>query len=335
MLVLAVSMYDDSSSSAVELPPHWERLATEVRLARDGRVFNPAAKLHKIGRFDGIKLIGVGGVGVVFEVYDPVLDRAVALKLCKNLGSGGGLALLHEARLLAKLAHPNVVTVHESGWHESGWHDNEVFYVMELVSGCSGHEYVRRCPSWEDAVEVYAGAGAGLAAAHDHGIVHGDFKPGNILLGNWLGDSRRRSRSRRVVVADFGLARVVAEHARKPPTLGTFEFTAPERLRGAPGDPRSDQFSYCVSLWELIYGTLPFTGETRAQLLESIERRDRRVDLALPDLPRRLRAILEQGLAIDPDRRHPTMHALVDALLDLRDRPLRRRSPRPRKRGRG
>jgi serine/threonine protein kinase len=283
-------------------------------------VFNPTAKLHKIGRFDGIKLIGVGGSGVVFEVRDPVLDRTVALKLCKNLGREGGLALLYEAQILAQLAHPNIVTVHEAGWH-----GDEIFYVMEFVAGCSAHQYFNVCESWQDAVDVYAAAGSGLAAAHERGIIHGDLKPGNILVGE---DGRVR-------VADFGLARVIAKHTprieleQRDYKLGTFGFMAPERLRGAPGDARSDQFSFCVSLWELLYGTLPFAGETRELLLESIERGDRRSAETLPELPRGLRALLEQGLALDPDQRHPNMHTLVRTLLELRARPQRRRSIRP------
>src|SRR5690554_3011493 len=141
-----------------ELPPHWEQLASDVRLARDGQLFNPAAKLHKIGRFDGIKLIGIGGVGVVFEVRDPELDRTVALKLCKNLGPQARTAILREAQLLAKLSHPNVVTVHETGRH-----GDEVFYVMEFVAGRSAYEYFSHCDRWERAVEVYIAAGCGLA----------------------------------------------------------------------------------------------------------------------------------------------------------------------------
>ena len=296
------------------LPPHWEQLARDVRLCRDAQVFNPAAKRHKIGRFDGVKLIGFGGVGVVFEVEDPLLDRRVALKLCKNIGPSAGAALLTEAQLLARLSHPNVVTVHEAGHH-----GDEVFYVMELVNGCSAHDYFRECRRWQDAVDVYAAAGRGLAAAHDRGIVHGDFKPGNILVGD---DGRVR-------VADFGLARVIADHRpaaeRRRGQIGTPVFMAPELLRGEPGDARSDQFSFCVSLWQLLYGARPFVGETCEQLLASIEAGDRRIGQPLQRVPRRLRAILDRGLAADPSLRHPDMHALVGRLIDLPETPVTRR----------
>lgn len=303
---------DSNTHEADYLPPHWEQLASEVRLARDGQVFNPLAKLHKIGRFDGIKLIGIGGLGVVFEVRDPELGRRVALKLCKALGDGAGAAILREAQVLARLSHPNVVMVHETGRYEG-----EVFYVMEFVSGRSAYEYFSECQSWEEAVDLYVAAGSGLAAAHDQGVVHGDFKPGNVLVGE---DGRVR-------VADFGLARVLEVHApgAEPEQLhdkiGTLTFMAPERLRGAPSDARSDQFSFCVSLWELLYGARPFVGETREALLESIERGDRRRGDALPNLPGRLRALLEQGLAIDPSERHEDMHVLLRELAELRERP--------------
>jgi len=279
-------------------------------------VFNPTAKLHKIGRFDGIKLVGIGGVGLVFEVRDPELSRTVALKVCKTLGAEAGAALLREAQLLARLSHPNVVTVHETGRY-----GDEVFYVMEFVIGCSAYEYFSECGSWQEAVGIYVAAGSGLAAAHDQGVVHGDFKPGNVLVGD---DGRVR-------VADFGLAQVIAKYtakgdqAQRYHKLGTLAFMAPERLRGGPSDPRSDQFSFCVSLWELLYGATPFVGEAREQLLASIERRERRTREALPKIPRRLRAILEQGLAVDPRDRHEDMHALVRALSELCERPPARR----------
>src|SRR5690606_12115789 len=145
---------------------------------------------------------------------------------CKNLGPQARTAILREAQLLAKLSHPNVVTVHETGRY-----GDEVFYVMEFVAGRSAYEYFSHCDSWERAVEVYIAAGCGLAAAHDQGIVHGDFKPANILIGE---DERAR-------VADFGLAQVMAEHMPDAEReqlyhrVGTLAFMAPERLRGEAG----------------------------------------------------------------------------------------------------
>ncbi|MCA9716703.1 MAG: serine/threonine protein kinase, partial [Myxococcales bacterium] len=148
-----------------------------------------------IGRFVLMEQIGAGGMGIVRSAYDPQLDRRVALKLIHpdDVSEQARVRLLREAQALARLSHPNVVQVHESGSE-----GDRVFIAMEYVVGVTMCEWIRREePGWREIVERYAQAGKGLAAAHEAGLVHRDFKPENVLIGD---DGRVR-------VTDFGLAR--------------------------------------------------------------------------------------------------------------------------------
>ncbi|KIG14293.1 serine/threonine protein kinase [Enhygromyxa salina] len=198
--------------------------------------------------------------------------------------------------------------------YEPGRHGDDVFFVMEYVNGVNAHHFAQQdpAPSWEQLVDVYRGAGRGLAAAHDAGIVHGDFKPSNVLL-----DEHRWPR-----VADFGLAQVMIDNAPDDEQeqlrhrAGTLPYMAPEVLRGQAGDTRADQWSFCVSLWESLDDALPFIGWSTAELLDDIER-DQPVAMN-PDVPEAVRAVLRIGLAQDPDDRYPSMYALVEALDRLR-----------------
>ncbi|PRQ04295.1 Serine/threonine-protein kinase PrkC [Enhygromyxa salina] len=288
----------------------WQQLIDRVWEAAGARQFDPSQPGPEIGRFEALRVRGMGGFGVVFEVRDPELDRRVALKLCVTPSPKAADALMAEAKVLAGLSHPNIVTVHEPGRH-----GDDVFFVMEYMEGPNGHEYGQGqpSPSWGEIVDVYRGAGRGLAAAHDAGVVHGDFKPANILL-----DARGRAR-----VADFGLARKMIEHApaaeqqglRHRP--GTLPYMAPELLRGEAGGPQADQWAFCVALWETLDRSLPFEGPRSGELLDAVER-------GLPDprnldVPEALRELLRVGLALDPSARHPNMHALVRELDRLRE----------------
>jgi tRNA A-37 threonylcarbamoyl transferase component Bud32 len=293
----------DSRFDPRPLPPRWAELIDQVGLARTRNQFNPKVPLHKIGRFEGIVMLGVGGFGIVFEARDPELDRRVALKLCLTSAPEAAEAIIREAQLLAKLSHPNIVTAHEIGRY-----GDDVFLVMALVRPKTGESIIAEEPplSWRKVVEIYCGIGAGLAAAHDAGIVHDDFKPLNVLL-----DEHYWPR-----VSDFGLAKLMADHGPDAPDVekqpGTVAYMAPEKLRGRPGDPLSDQWSYCMSLWQTIEGLLPFGGDTPEDVLTAIDERGagpRR--LTIPD---GLRAVLWRGLAAAPSERYPDMHALVRAL---------------------
>jgi tetratricopeptide (TPR) repeat protein len=267
-------------------------------------------------------------MGVVYAAYDPELDRKVALKLLRPDRTGAAaeehrLRLQREAQAIARLSHPNVVAVFDAGML-----GDQVFVAMEFVEGKTLREWLKAEPrSWREIVEVFLPAGRGLAAAHDAGLVHRDFKPDNVLLG---GDGR-------VKVADFGLARPVGEVdpgggeaalAESPGSrgllatpltewgvaMGTPAYMAPEQLRGQRADARSDQFSFCVALWEALYGQKPFAGESFREMLDA-ERRGEIVDPpAGTKVPARILPVLRRGLAASPEARYPGMAELLQEL---------------------
>ncbi len=259
------------------------------------------ARGTNLGRYVLLDPVGRGGMGVVYSAFDPELDRKVAIKFLRP-GRGASPAaarpqLLAEAQAIARLSHPNIVTVHDVGTF-----DGEVFFAMEYVKG----ETLRRAQrpglvGLQHTLLLYAAAGEGLAAAHQAGIVHGDFKPENVLVGE---DGRVR-------VTDFGLARAVHEHATR--FAGTPAYMAPEHWRGQPADVRSDQYSFCLALLEAVEGQRPEEVEeaSPSQPPEPVSLR-RRI------LPARLSRVLARGLATDPAHRWPSMDALLDALREAR-----------------
>ena len=267
---------------------------------------------QKVDRFVVLEPRGRGGMGVVYAAYDPELDRKVALKLLhagpRPAGSGG---LLHEAQALAKLTHPNVVTVHDVGEH-----DGRVFVAMEYVDG-------QTLSTWRSSqertlteiLEVFVQAGRGLAAAHAAALVHRDFKPDNVMVG----------RDGRVRVMDFGLALAPPNassdrNTDKPRPQGTPSYMAPEQFSGHP-DERSDQFSFCVAMYEAFYGERPYGGQTAAEIVFSI-------NSGLPPerggVPAWLAAAVRRGLSADASLRWPTMDALLAELTHDRNRRQRR-----------
>jgi tetratricopeptide (TPR) repeat protein len=275
------------------------------------RLFQRPAEPVQLGRYRLLGRLGQGGMSVVFRAHDPQLRREVAVKLLHS--SRGAPDPEHQARLrreahaLGRLSHPNVVQVFEIGEV-----DGQTFVVMELVRGTTLREWLRAGPHpLPEVVAMVAQAGRGLAAAHAAGIVHRDFKPENVLIG---ADGRAR-------VVDFGLARaspgegapvevstssLAAPLTRSGTVLGTPAFMAPEQLREAGrADARSDQFSFCVLLYEALYGERPFDDLTAAKV---------RPPPPGAQVPAALRAVLLRGLQHDPAERWPTMDALLDAL---------------------
>ncbi|HWM85194.1 MAG TPA: serine/threonine-protein kinase [Kofleriaceae bacterium] len=284
--------------------------------------------------------VGSGAMGVVYAADDSGLDRKVALKLVREPRQRPGhRRLLREAQALAKLSHPNVVTVYDVGTHL-----DQVFVAMEFVEGQTLRAWLAEKPrSWREVVDAFLRAGEGLAAAHEAGIVHRDFKPDNVLV----------DRQGRVRVGDFGLAfidqesddeeegeREVAGGASRigegsaPPGLdprltasgaaiGTLAYMAPEQQAGrAPVDARADQFSFCVALHEALHGERPFGGDSQPEIAEHIARGEVREAPRGRDVPAWLRRVVLRGLASDPSARYPSMAAL---LADLRRDPATRR----------
>jgi tRNA A-37 threonylcarbamoyl transferase component Bud32 len=261
-------------------------------------------------RFDGFETHAVtsGGMGMVIKARDPELERLVAIKLWMDPDPRAHEALLAEAKILARLSHPNVVTIHATGrWRE------RAYFVMEWVEGLDGRRWLRAPRTSAEIVEVFLAAGEGLAAAHAANIQHRDFKPSNMLIGD----------DGRVVVADFGVAdcmsvareRLVPEAERPPSKIaGTRCYIAPERLRRERGDERSDQFSFCVALWETLHGQRPYAETSRAGVLAAIERGEIQTGPLTHRVPSGLSRVVRRGLAADPEQRYANMRELSQAL---------------------
>jgi tetratricopeptide (TPR) repeat protein len=289
----------------------------------------------RLGRFEVTGLLGEGGMGVVYAARDPDLDRLIAIKLIRRLTPHQSVRLLREAQALARLQHPNVVAVHEVGRH-----GDEVFVAMELVDGVSVDRLEPPPARWQDAVRLFVQAGRGLAAAHAKGLVHRDIKPHNLLVDR---EGRVRVADFGLVRLVSGATTepdpAAATHAVDPEAatidgegtlppgadprgqdgalgavltapdafLGTPRYMAPEQHARRAATAASDQFSFCVALWETIFGEHPFAAETAGGNGERAPVRPGRA-------PRWLVAALDRGLALAPSRRHASMTALVDLL---------------------
>ena len=276
-----------------------------------------------VGRYLVLSPIGAGGMGIVYSAYDPELGRQVALKLVRpetDASGQGRERLLREAKAMARLSHPNVVGVHDAG----AW-GNQVFIAMELVPGGTIAEWLRReRRTWREIVAVFVKAGEGLLAAHRAGLVHRDFKPDNVLIGD----------DGRVQVTDFGLARADGEqapgsaapgHSPLPLSqggmlMGSPAYMSPEQLHGSSADVRSDLFSFCVALYECLYGRRPFEGASVAELRQELA--SGRLEFpSKPKLPAFLRRVLQRGLRSLPGERYPGM---AELLADLERGPVDR-----------
>ena len=283
-----------------------------VAIPRDPTVLARGAML---GRYVVLERLGQGGMGVVYAAYDPELDRKLAVKLLRDAGSATPerhARLLREAQALARLQHPNVVAVYDVGTL-----GDRVFVAMELVAGATVAAWLteeRR--DWRAIVEVYVQAGRALAAAHELGIVHRDFKPENVLV----------DREGRVRVVDFGLARSAEDVAppaeadtasvldatltRTGALVGTPGYIAPEQQTGKAG-AAGDQFSFCVALWKSLYRELPFAGDSAVELAEAARRGELRAPSRDANVPAWLVRVLRRGLAADPDKRFASMRQLL------------------------
>jgi hypothetical protein len=305
--------------------------STTMSTALSGVVEEPADPAgRRVSRYVLGERLGAGAMGVVYAATDPELRRNVAVKLMRGawVRSGGAAArarVIREARALARISHPNVIAVHDVGML-----GDEVFIAMELVRGANLRAYLRDArPSVAHILEVFTAAGQGLAAAHRAGVVHRDFKPDNVLVGD---DGRVR-------VTDFGLALAAAaevdpapaasaganvEHTDAGTLIGTPAYMAPEQHAGAHVDPRSDQFSFCVALYEALHGERPFQGESREQVARNAQQGKVAPRPPQSRVPGSLRAILMRGLAPDPADRFLGMPDLLRALGRDRGRAPRR-----------
>lgn len=305
--------------------PHVEAL--EERLVHDRlreRMFGTTITSTRVGRYIVVDLLGEGGLGAVYRAYDPELDRRVAVKLVRaeHLAADATAQrnLIKEARAAAKLSNANVVQVYDVGSAQG-----RVYFAMEFIEGGSLRRWLeedRR--AWRDVLRVFLHAGEGVAAAHEFGIAHRDFKPDNVLI----------STRGEVKVVDFGLAGELeaprptgTPHEDTTSTTGlsgTPAYMAPEVWRGGPADARSDQFSFCVSLFEALYGAHPFGGVELASMRTAMRTGDVSVPTGGAKVPAWLDQVVRRGLRPDPAARYASMRELLTAL--VRESSTRRRT---------
>ena len=301
-----------------------------------------------LGRYVIIEPIGSGGMGTVYRAYDPQLNRGVALKILSvkhediQTAERAKARLIREAQALAQLSHPNVVAVHDAGTF-----GDDVFIAMELVEGKTLDEWLKEEKrKVKEILNVMIAAGRGLSSAHKAGLVHRDFKPGNVIVGD---DGRVR-------VLDFGLARAAdqAEVDEEKQTgleavdslsqepkdafdlkemssdsslnlllsplthvggvLGTPMYMAPEQHLGLKTDERTDQFGFCVVLYEALYGKRPFAGRSLEKLKSEVIRQQVCVPRPDTDVPAWLWKTIYRGLSVKPEERHPSIDSLLEDL---------------------
>jgi predicted Ser/Thr protein kinase len=262
---------------------------------------------HEIGRFIVLSYLGAGATGIVYAAYDPELDRKVALKVLRPQGQSSRNDRVHlhdEAQAMAKVSHPNVVVVHEVGLHDDG-----IFIAMEFIRGATLGAWLKEQPrTWEEILGVFVQAGQGLAAAHAAGLVHRDFKPSNVIVG---ADGRVR-------VLDFGLSCTPTRARRE--VVGTPAYMSPEQFLGETIGPAADQFSFCASLYQALFGQLPFPGESTDELRLTVTSGQVRAPPRHVRVPSWLTAAVLRGLRHDPKDRFESMEALLRQLAPERAR---------------
>lgn len=276
------------------------------------------------GRYSTQEVIGIGGMGIVYLALDTKLQRRVALKVTRmGLSRANALRLYREAQAMAQLSHRNVVSVHDVGMWQG-----HVFLAMEYMeAGTLSRFLLANELGWREILTRFIEAGRGLAAAHEAGVVHRDFKTDNVLL----------SAADEVKVADFGLAclpgsePVASGAAQQAPNLehpdalrahltrlgtvlGTPGYMAPEQIRGRLVDHRADIWSFCAALYEALYCELPFPGRTPREVLRYAEAGGFRREPPGCRVPQWLRRTLLAGLRADPAQRISTMQGLLDLL---------------------
>src|SRR5205809_479192 len=260
------------------------------------------------GRYELEEVVGHGGMSSVYRAHDSLLERYVALKVLHqqyNEDEDFVERFKREARSVAQLQHPNIVTVIDRGEE-----DGRQYIVFEFIDGENLKELVVRKGRLDvhDALEIALEVAQGLAFAHEHGLVHRDVKPQNVLLN---GDGRAK-------VTDFGIARSLdVEHGvtQTGTVLGTSNYIAPEQASGEPVDAHTDVYSLGVVLFELLTGKLPFEGDNFVAIaMQHINEPAPDVRTFRRDIPPRVAQAVSRALEKDPERRFPTMDAFASEL---------------------
>lgn len=321
-----MSLSQDSAASGV--PASDDTIAaTDAGSHRPSGALRDSVLPHgtRVGRYTVLELLGAGGMGVVYAAYDPQLDRRVAVKLlhdsgCDSAASKARGQAIGEAKTLARLSHPNVVAVHDAGRVEDGVGSGAVYLAMELVEGSTLSDWLAQrqrndALDWRTTLAVFIQAGRGLVAAHEAGLVHRDFKPQNVLISGSDRDLRAR-------VADFGLAVATTagsnggedSQVRLDVTAGTPAYMAPEQIAHETIGAATDQFAFCVALFEALFGQHPFARDSMIEQADAVLHEPPIIPAGARRVPPWLRRAIFIGLARDPAERHPSMDALVTVL---------------------
>lgn len=261
-----------------------------------------------VGRYQVLETLGTGAHTTVVRGYDPLIDRAVAIKLFSpDIAQGEGRTrFIREARVVGKLSHPAVVTLHDMGIEES---TSTPYLVMELVEGQSLEKIISKgSVAFPTACNWVAHISVALNVAHRRNVIHGDVKPANILI----------TADNRVKLTDFGMARLASHQGKDTPLLGTPAYWCPEQIHGRPQDARSDIFSLGVVLHEMLTGISPFAGDSLQSvcnlILSSAPLPPSRHN---PSIPAELDEIVAACLVKDPERRIASAEDLADRLFPL------------------
>lgn len=300
---------NDVATADVEEPTSGSKLVTD----------NAELAGTRLGRYLILDPVGKGALGIVYSAYDPELDRRIAIKVLRQsvtTSDAQQQSLRHEARSMARFSHPNVVPVFDVGIE-----DHRLFIAMELVDGWTLGDWVRNEErSWREIRDVYHLAGEGLVAVHEAGLVYRDFKPSNVMLG----------RDGRVRLLDFGIAHKMLGPSTFVPGsigarggLGTPGYMAPEQYSITEKvDAQADQYAFCASVYEALYGVRPFGGRTVEVVHENTVAQRWSQPQRDPGAPPWLRAAIVRGLSLERGARWPDMPSLLHAI--VKDRRSRR-----------
>ena len=261
-----------------------------------------------VGRYQVIETIGTGAHSRVVRGYDPLIDRAVAIKLFSpELARGEARArFLREARVVGQIAHPSIITLHDMGIEESTL---TPYLVMELVEGQSLEKALSKGSiPFPTACNWAAQVAVALGVAHRRGIIHGDVKPANILINT----------ENRIKLSDFGMARLASHETGDTSLFGTPAYWCPEQIHGRPQDARSDLFSLGVVLYEMLTGISPFAaGSLQSVCNHVLSSTPLPPTQSNPSLPLAINEIVAGCLAKDPQHRFASADILAQQLFPL------------------
>ncbi len=274
--------------------------------------------METLGRYKILKEIGRGAMGVVYQAYDPEIDRTVAIKTLledqtvnREATEEALKRFSQEIKVVGQLQHPNIVTLYDVG--ESG---GIKYFAMEYVEGrnLSSWLHTEGYPSLDQALDIIEPIAEGLGYAHGKGVIHRDIKPTNIMISN----------EGSIKITDFGIARWNAmSHDLTHSLTGTPQYISPEQVGGKGIDYRADIFSLGVLSYELFTGILPFKGKNISNVIHKVLNESPPLPSSInPELPEYLNTIVMTALEKDPNKRQANMTAFKEDLLSIRERPV-------------